>query len=87
MIFVQRSSERGVEATVFRGEGIGDKSVARGVCFSRDNSMCENPTGGGEIIKWYEVGIQKEEGHETGVHIESACPPGPPLLSVLLQLL
>lgn len=84
---MQRSSEREVEATVFRGEGIGDKSVGRGVCFSRDNSMCENPTGGEEIIKWYEVGIQKEEGHETGVQVESACPPVPPLLSVLLQLL
>lgn len=86
MIFVQRSSEKGVEATVFRGAGIGDKSVGQGVCFSRDNSMCENPKGGGEILKWYEIGIQKEEGHETGVHIESACPPVPPLLSVL-QLL
>lgn len=44
---MQRSSERGVEAIVFRGEGRGHKSVGQRVCFSRDNSMCENPTGGG----------------------------------------
>ena len=71
---LMQRSERGVEVTVLRGEGMGEGCGAGGVF-----CMCENHTGGRRNHKkWYGGWHWRARRPQTGEPTESMCPPVPP---------